>query len=221
MKTLNSYEQFFELIPKDQFFRFGLENIVTIPANTANREWNVLVERIANKTQGLFVRSSGRNGNGNGLLSQLYASVFGISINFDPTNNREPTALLQRLTGHRKNQTIFNYQVSHVFGRTKNVFCFTAPWNIVFIPKIVDPLTGHEAKGAFVHEFRFEFQTKILRAFQAAIRDFNAHMLHWGPLVRKWVADNVPEKDRDTYLKEFEEIPISTPVGPGECLPES
>ena len=43
-------------------------------------------------------------------------------IEIDPTNNTKPTQLLERNTGYRKNESIFNYQVSHVFGLTKNVF---------------------------------------------------------------------------------------------------
>lgn len=45
-----------------------------------------------------------------------------------------------------------------MFGRTKNIYAFTAPWNIVYMPKILDPFTGHEAKGEMVDEYRMLFQ---------------------------------------------------------------
>ena len=140
-KILDSYQQFFEIVSKDKFFEFGLANIIHINIQDVKTEWINLLERIKNRSTDLYVRNSGRNGTGNALLTQLYLDVFKLKINYDQTNNNQPSMLLQRLTDKRKNKNIFNYQVSHVYGRTKNVFCFTAPWNIVFIPKIIDPFT--------------------------------------------------------------------------------
>lgn len=206
MHTLDGYEQFFQIIPKEKFFEFGLNNIITIEESLVNSEWRELLGRIERRTQDLYVRDSGRNGRGNDYLSQLYLDVFGIRINYDPTNNNQPSALIQKLTGHRKNKTIFNYQVSHVFGRTKNVFCFTAPWNIVFVPKIVDPFTGHEAKGNSVREFTTLFQCAIVAKFGSEIDDFNQNMRRINREIEQWLELVVPEKDREKYLKEFEEI---------------
>lgn len=110
--------------------------------------------------------------------------------------------------GYRKNKNIFNYQISHVFGRTKNVFCFTAPWNIVFLPKIVDPLTGHEAKGKFVEDFSRKFQSLVYDKFKAEIDEFNKRMRDIRPRITDWVEAAVPERDKEKYLKEFEEIRI-------------
>ena len=158
---INSYEQFFDLFPKDNFFDFGLNNIITIDFDKATIEWEELVQRVKNKSSDLYVRSSGRQGTGNDTLKALYRDVFEININIDKTNNQKPKRMLQNLTGYRVNKTIFNYQISHVYGRTKNVYCFTAPWNTIFIPKIIDPFTGHEAKGSFVNEFQLLMRNKI------------------------------------------------------------
>ena len=68
---------------------------------------------------------------------------------------------------------IRNYQVSHVFGRTKNVFAFTAPWNIVYVPKMLDPFTGHEAKGEMISEFTRLFQQRTYKNFEPLIEDYN------------------------------------------------
>ena len=73
-------------------------------------------------------------------------------------------------------EPIQNYQVSHVFGRTKNAFAFTAPWNIVYLPKLLDPFTGHEAKGEDVAEFTRLFQAQCYQKFEDMILDFNEIM---------------------------------------------
>ncbi len=87
------------------------------------------------------------------------------NIQKDSSNNSEPTKLLREITGFSKSikndtddkEKIINYQVSHIFGRTKNPFLFTAPWNIVWHPRILDPFTGHESKGANADKYKFEF----------------------------------------------------------------
>jgi hypothetical protein len=206
--AIDAYEKFFEVLPKERFIDFGLENIISIDSVAAASEWLNLCSRIETKAPDLFVRNSGRNGNGNAYLSQLYMEMFGISINYDPTNNAQPTKLIEKLTGHRKNKTIFNYQVSHVFGRTKNVYSFAAPWNIVFIPKIVDPLTGHEAKGDFVDEFTCSFRKRIYSKFTKEIEEFNSKMLSHQQKIHEWVMQVIPEKERGNYLKEFAVIRI-------------
>ena len=90
-----------------------------------------MVYDINNKSDNLFIRSSGRNGRGNNNFKKFYKDVFGLEINFDETNNNRPTQLLGKSTLYKKNKNIFNYQISHVFGNTKNVFCFIASWNLI------------------------------------------------------------------------------------------
>ncbi len=204
MDKIDAYAKFFELLPKNHFFDFGLNNIITIKKDIVEVEWLKLKNKIANKSNELFVRNSGRNGTGNKALALLYKEVFGIDINFDLTNNNKPTQLIMNSTGYRKNKTIFNYQVSHVFGNTKNVFCFTAPWNIVLIPKIVDPFTGHEAVGDYVIEFRQLFRNRIFKSYSDYILDYNELMNQWSPKVFKWIEENISDKDRNKYMKEFQ-----------------
>lgn len=207
---LNSYEQFFEHFPRHEFIDFGLDNIISIEKSKAQFEWSNLKDRIGNKDKELYVRNSGRNATGNKYLIALYKELFEIEINFDRTNNQKPTSLLENLSGLKKNKTIQNYQVSHVFGRTKNVYCFTAPWNIVFVPKIVDPLTGHEAKGDFAIEFRNKFQAKIFNKYKDQIMEFNTRMHNLEHELVEWISLKVPEKLRNSIKKDFEEINISS-----------
>jgi hypothetical protein len=77
------------------------------------------------------------------------------------------------LSSKTKIFTIIKYRISHIFGKTKNIYAFTAPWNIVFMPKILDPFTGHEAKGEMVIEFQQLFQQQSYEKFKPYIDEFN------------------------------------------------
>ena len=204
--SIDSYKQFFELFPKEKFFQFGLDNIISIEKKIADQIWFQLKDGIGRNSGNIFVRSSGRNASGNNVLKQLYKEVFNIDIKFDPTNNLKATQMLQRATGFEKNRTIFNYQVAHVFGRTKNMYCFTAPWNVVFIPKIVDPFTGHEAIGTYVDEFKKLFVEKICSKYKDMIEEYNEIMRGCMPKVNEWLLANVEAAKVKDYLKDFEEI---------------
>ncbi|MBN1637666.1 MAG: hypothetical protein JW866_01775 [Ignavibacteriales bacterium] len=199
----DGYQQFFKLISQDDFFQFGLDNIISIEESLVKSEWSHLLSRINNKSNELYVRNSGRNGRGNDSLTKLYKDVFGIKINFDATNNNKPSQMIQKLTGERKNKTIFNYQISHVFGNTKNVYCFCAPWNVVFIPKIIDPFTGHESKGEYVDTFQKRFKKIIYLKYRSYIEEYNAEMKRIYPMVESWVKTNISSNEKESFLKEF------------------
>lgn len=206
---LDSYEQFFEIVSKEKLFKFGLDNIISIDAEHAKNLWDELKTNVAQNTNSkLFIRSSGRDGKGNDLLKAMYKDVLGIDIEIDSTNNTKPTQLLERNTGYRENKSIFNYQVSHVFGLTKNVFCFTAPWNIVFIPKLIDPFTGHEAKGEYVEEFQIQFQKYIYSKYKELIDDYNCLIRSKYPEIKSYLEKHAEPKKLKDYLKDFQEIKI-------------
>ncbi|OFA33544.1 hypothetical protein BAE46_00785 [Glaciecola punicea] len=128
------------------------------------------------------MRAFGKNSKESHLYQSFYKKVLGNeNVLIDKNNNTEPTKLIRSLTGYTKTKTskfdmVQNYQISHVFGRTKNVFAFTAPWNLVYLPKLLDPFTGHEAKGSMVDEFTQLFQKQIFNKFESMIADFNQLM---------------------------------------------
>jgi len=113
------------------------------------------------------------------LFQELYKHLVGNeSVTKDSTNNAEPTKIIRDLTGcskikNARYEPIRNYQISHIFGRTKNVFAFTAPWNIVYMPKMLDPFTGHEAQGKLIDEYTALFQRQGYQRFARLIDDFN------------------------------------------------
>lgn len=187
----DAYLRFFDALKMSpaEFFKFGLDEIIHVPMEAAHEEWTRLKSRIENG-EAVTIRGFGKNGSNSHLFVNLYASVLDhTNIRIDGTNNAAPTKLLQNLTGYsktpkRNRETVRNYQVSHVFGRTKNPFAFTAPWNIVYLPKIVDPFTGHEAPGDLSKQFQTQFQRRIASIFGDMIDDFNCILTEKGFLDR-------------------------------------
>lgn len=178
----DAYQRFFEnLVSQEDFFKFGLEEIIFADKVKAKTKWDSLKLNLFSN-ESVFIRSYGRKGVNSQLYQDLYSNLFGNThIQIDPTNNQKPRKLIEELTRYMKSpkkgyEPIQNYQVSHVFGRTKNALAFTAPWNIVYLPKLLDPFTGHEAKGKSVAEFTKMFQKKCINEFKDMILEFNEIM---------------------------------------------
>jgi len=203
---LDSYNNFLSefKISEDQFLDFGIKSVIYIPIDKAKENWNFLKYKITNDDE-VFIRGFGRDAKGTPLLLDFYKHLFGNNqIKKDPTNNYHPTKTIKELSGYSKagpkvqfmlangapafhNDTkpkeskyelIRNYQISHVYGRTKNVYAFTAPWNIAYVPKIYDPFTGHEAKGNMVKEFTSKLEVQTYKNFKPLIEDFNNIITH-------------------------------------------
>jgi hypothetical protein len=176
----DAYINFFSKchISKEQFFEFGLNETIYPQYDKAEIEWSQLKQKIHNNEE-VFIRGFGRDAKGTHLFQQFYKKLLGNDkVKKDPTNNAEPTKIIKELTGYSKSKNsryeeIRNYQVSHIFGRTKNVYAFTAPWNIVYMPKLLDPFTGHEAKGEMINEYTILFQKQGYKQFGKFIDEFN------------------------------------------------
>ena len=222
----DSYIRFFSegYISKEQFFKFGLKETIYAPIEKAKREWGLLKNRIQNNGE-VFIRGFGRDANGTHLFQEFYQRLVGNrNVKKDPTNNAEPTKIIRELTGYSKTKNskyelIRNYQISHIFGRTKNIYAFTAPWNIVYMPKMLDPFTGHEAKGDMIDEYTLLFQKQGYEQFGRLIDDFNeiiasSHFIEkLNNCLNELSADNSFEKKDIEKLKKAvhnEFMPIET-----------
>lgn len=191
MPITDSYQLFVEYFSKntfseDAFINWGLNHIVFADKVTAEKEWENIKNNWHNNTN-LWIRNSGRNGQSSKLYTEFYAQ-FGKDISFDKTNNEMPTKTIQQITKkvkydksrHEKSaaqnaslEILRNYQVSHIWGHTKNPLLFVCPWNICFVPKMFDPFTGHEAKGPLVENFQKAFIGKAESIYADLIRDYN------------------------------------------------
>jgi hypothetical protein len=178
-------------IEKQDFYQFGIDETKLPPIDLVDEYWEKLKCRILNNEK-VNIRGYGRDANGTQLYLDLYKNTLGNSkVEKDSTNNAIPNRIISTLTGLKRNKHIYNYQISHIFGRTKNIFLFEAPWNIAYIPKIIDPFTGHETKGIWPIEFREMFVEHIKGKYQKYIDDYNQLLikLNYKEKVKEYVND--------------------------------
>ena len=168
----------FNISNKD-FIEYGLNDIIFVPNDKVISEWDILKNKVYSN-QEAYIRGMGRDAAGTKYMLEVHKSLFGNSnIKKDPTNNAHPTKILENLTGFSKRKLkssnlISNYQVSHIFGRTKNALMFMAPWNIVYIPKLFDPFSGHESKGELTQIFSTKLKEITYEKFKVQIDDYNS-----------------------------------------------
>ena len=170
---LDSYREFLNGLGIDQnvFLDWGINNTIYPPQHIVAKAWDELKCRI-DSGRAVSIRGYGRNGKGNDIIIAFYSRL-GISVKIDPTNNSKPTMNLQSMTGLKKNIDVANYQVSHIFGKTKNVYMFEAPWNICYVPKIFDPLTGHEATGLLPVEYKERWLSAVRQKYSGFIEEYD------------------------------------------------
>lgn len=178
----DSYNAFLDnfKINEDEFIRYGIKQVLMTPETIAINDWQNLKKCILNGGDKVHIRSYGVKGQNSHLYLDLYVNHFTkAQIGIDKTNNQKASTKIFNLLKFNKkykspnDSTLLNYQSSHVFSKTKNPFCFLAPWNIVLIPKIFDPLTGHEAKGKLVEKFTKTLKQEVYNRFHHQIEDFN------------------------------------------------
>lgn len=156
------------------FFEWGMEAIIFPPKEKVSQEWEDLKKRVLNNEE-VIIRGYGRDAHKTQLYIDFYKYLFNNDhIKKDPTNNNRPQKNIKKLTGLTRNKDIYNYQVSHIWGRTKNVFLFEAPWNICYTPKLIDPFTGHETMGDLPGEFQAYFLWYAQKKYRKYINDYNS-----------------------------------------------
>jgi len=170
---LDSYEALIpEYISKEEFFRYALEKTIYIPDGKVQTEWKNLKEKV-NSNKPLFMRGM-KDAVGNQLFFEFYAKVLkNQQVKKDPSNTQSPTKIMEDLSGYKKSKDLRNYQLSSIFGRSKNILCFNAPWNIVYTPNILDPLLGVDARGDLATEYKKVFHSHCYEKFQPYINEFN------------------------------------------------
>jgi hypothetical protein len=170
-------DSFNELIPeyisKEEFFRYGCEKTIYISDEKVKSEWKALKDKI-NGNKAVFMRSAGKSMSDNHLYFNFYKKLFNNeNIKKDPSNTQNPSKIIEDLTGLKKSKDLKNYQVASIFGRSKNIFAFTAPWNIVYMPKILDALVANDSQDPLAIEYRAAFESYAYNKFKPYIEEFN------------------------------------------------
>lgn len=208
MEIIDSYERFMNSfnIDKDDFYKFGINETILPPRELVRNNWENLKKRIFNNGP-VKIRGYGRDARGTELYIGLYDYLFNNkNVSKDPTNNAEPLKIITQLTGYKRNKNLFNYQVSHIFGKTKNIFLFEAPWNIAFVPKLFDPFTGHETKGLWPEEYKEKFMNHINKIYKEFIDEYNQLILNENILdgVSRYISTLKKERGITKEVVQFE-----------------
>lgn len=177
----DSYQEFLDFfgISKDDLYKWGINSTIFPSFPEVDDAWEDLKDRIFNDKV-VYIRGYGRDAHATQLYKDLYMYLFNNhNIEKDSTNNALPHRHIQKLTGLRRNKDIYNYQVSHIWGHTKNVFLFEAPWNICYTPKIIDPFTGHETRGVWPAEFQKLFVSHARKMYKKYIDEYNQLLIDY------------------------------------------
>ena len=180
-----SYGEFFDEfgIDTEAICGFGLEHSVFADPEIAFAQWERLKGSLLN---GHELRIRAISGNDNDREFQFYKRLNAYLFNNealgrDCTGNYYPRRNLEKAVGWRVTirpdrdmGILVNFQTSHVLsGRTHNPLLYSAVWNIVFTPKIIDPFTGDEAQGEVAEHFRNVFLQRVRARFINCIEDYN------------------------------------------------
>lgn len=172
----DSYQNFLKTFDIDEnvLFKWGIDNAIFPKRQEVEAGWCDLIDRIATGSSCVRIRGYGRNAKNTELFIEMYKRIFPkATVKEDSNNNYKPKRILENMTKLKRNENLFNYQVSHIFGYTKNIFLFEASWNICYLPKIMDPLSGHEAKGLLPPKFQNMFQKKTKTKYRKYIEEYN------------------------------------------------
>lgn len=170
---IDSYELLLsQYISKEDFFKFGLEKTIYIPQDKVEAEWQSLKKNITNNKT-VFIRGFKSSASMH-MAFDFYTKVFeNKQVKKDPSNTQNPSKIIEKLTGYKKTKDLKNYQLASVFGRSRNILAFCAPWNIVYIPSILDPLLSADANTALALEYKKAFAKHSYEKFKPYIDEFN------------------------------------------------
>lgn len=181
-KAIDSYQQFcddFHITP-DELYQFGIRRSIFATPESAWSQWQSLKRALQGESE-LRIRKYGRAAN-NPFIA-MYKHIFPqAQILEDSTGNAAPRAIIQKITNHTINTTIYNFEVSHVFGYTKNPLLFNAAWNFFFCPRLIDPFTRHASTGRWPEEYQPLLKEAVITKFSRCISDYNKMLSEMGIL---------------------------------------
>ncbi len=169
----DSYFNFLNYFEIDSilFFRWGIEAMIFPPMEQVDLEWRILKSRILNG-EVVFIGGTGKGAGRIPLYIDFYNYVFGNKNVQKDTNNKIQIDLKNMTDLDRKND-INNYQVYSIWSRSRNIFLYEAPWNVCYIPNMIDLLLCPESKGDLPEEFRKYFLKYVRKKYWKYINDYN------------------------------------------------
>lgn len=238
---MSRYRHFFdnkEITVKD-LWDFTLENMIFID----NQEGIIFSDRVqdylTNGEKGILLAGATNPFEEQIHYKNIYRILFpGVTFKFETIKNATPRKFLEALTGVKETDPpmqiylkLRSYQVLHIFKRVHNPYAYLAPWNIIFIPKVLAPfltvnekyviprfLTSNQKEFYEKHieelpEFEVAVKRYIYDRYQQEIDDFNEEMkvlkkkvIPYLEEVRQKEGEEVYETIKKTFLREFSPI---------------
>lgn len=172
---IDSYQLFCDdfCITPEQLYNFGIKHSIFVCEDEAWEQWQNLKKSLIEGGEKIAIRSYGR-GDTNPFIT-MYKTLFPKAhVVVDSTGNAAPKKLIQMYTQYKINKTIFNFEISHVYGLTKNPLLFSAIWNFFLCPRIIDPFTGHASSGRWPDEYQPRLRKVVTKKFAHCINDYNS-----------------------------------------------
>lgn len=84
---------------------------------------------------------------------------------------------------------------------------FECPWNVAWVPKYLDPLTGHESKGNHRNEFQVIFEQLLKKRYKKYISDYNKIMKPLEKRLKRLLDNETNDINfKKDILKQFQKI---------------
>jgi hypothetical protein len=174
----------------DEFIKSAIDEIIYLPENKLIDDLRNVIDDIEiNKM--VVVRGCGRKTSSQYIVNEFYKDVFNCEKpEIDKTNNYHPGKKCNEFENYA-GEKLVNYQISHIWGMTKNPYAFTGLWNISLVPKMFDPFTGHETKGDIVKVFQPLFFEHSLKKAKSCVKIINEKNRIIRKRLNEWQGDNV------------------------------
>lgn len=193
-------------ISNTEFTKWCLDSVIWIPEDNAKKLWNDLKKDI-NNGEPVLIRGFGRDKSNHIIQLDVYKKALNITAGIDPTNNAGPNKVIIKGTEKIKNKHIFNFKISHIWGKTKNPYCFMAPWNIAYTPILMDPFTGHESKGDLTEHITTELKKHAKSIYSNLIDDYNKIVNNEISKLEDYFGKNTVSNDiKNAILADFSSI---------------
>ncbi len=227
---MSRYRRFFdnEENTMEDLWTFTIENMVFVD----NDEGIILDARVQDYLSGkqkdiLIASPSSSSEQIKEHYLQLYDVLFpGTTFRFEKIENATPRKLLEVLTDVKDTDTpmevylkLRSYQVLHVFKRIHNPYAYLAPWNIIMIPKVLQPFLTYNEKYVepkfmtsgqrFFYEkhqeelpeFEIRIKKFIYERYKEDIDNFNEEMLVLGEKVQPFFEEIREKYGEEIYFK--------------------
>ena len=160
-------------ISEKKFFDIALETMIFVDPEKVYKETKNIIDGFSVPGNKYAIRKYGKYGSKTSLFIGLYKFLFPTLI-FYSEDNVSPKRIFSKCTGltigtNSANGNVYNYVLSHIYGKTKNPILYNSPFNYVLCPRMFDPFTGHECSCGWNEHLIKKLRSKVSTKFKKSI----------------------------------------------------